>query len=185
MKKRSKLGTLFRMLGLVKPLSGFMCLAVLCGTLAFLSVEAIPVVGVWGIFSGDGGSAWLWITLLALALGRSVLRYTEQKTNHYIAFTLLAIIRDRVFAAMRKLCPAKLEGRDKGDLISLITSDVELLEVFYAHTISPICIAVLCSTVMCVFLGAFHPLLALYALVAYIITGVLLPVIMSKRSTNL
>ena len=180
--KRSKIGTLFRMLGLVKPLTGFMCLAVLCGTLAFLTVEAIPIVGVWGMFGGHGGEAWLWITLCGLALARSVLRYLEQYENHYIAFTLLAIIRDKVFRALRKLCPAKLEGRDKGDLISLITSDVELLEVFYAHTISPICIAVLCSVAMCIFLGLFHPLFAVYAALAYIIMGVVLPLIMSKIS---
>lgn len=85
------------------------------------------------------------------------MRYTEQKTNHYIAFTLLAIVRDKVFKSLRRLCPAKLEGRDKGDLISLITSDVELLEVFYAHTISPICIA------MCLFIGSFHPYMGLLA----------------------
>ena len=170
------------MLGLVKPLSGFMCLAVLCGTLAFLAVEAIPVLGVWGMFGGRGGKVWFWLTLFGLALGRAVLRFTEQRTNHYIAFTLLAIVRDRVFKALRKLCPAKLEGRDKGDLISLITSDVELLEVFYAHTISPICIAFICSVAMCVFLGMFHPLLAIYAAFAYITVGMILPMVMSRIS---
>ena len=170
------------MLGLVKPLSGFMCLAVLCGTFAFLAVEAIPVLGVWGMFGGHGGEMWFWLTLGGLALGRAVLRYTEQKTNHYIAFMLLAIVRDRVFKALRRLCPAKLEGRDKGDRISLITSDVELLEVFYAHTISPICIAFICSAAMCVFLGMFHPLLAVYAAFAHIVVGVILPAIMSKIS---
>ena len=170
------------MLGLVKPLIWFMCIAVLCGTLAFLAVEAIPVLGVWGMFGGHGGEVWLWLMLFGLALGRAVLRYTEQKTNHYIAFTLLAIVRDRVFKALRRLCPAKLEGRDKGDLISLITSDVELLEVFYAHTISPICIAFICSAAMCCFLGMFHLLLAVYAAFAYILVGVILPAIMSKIS---
>jgi ABC-type multidrug transport system, ATPase and permease components len=182
MKKHSKISTLFRMLGLVKPLSGFMCLAVLCGTLAFFAVEAIPVLGVWGMFGGRGGEVWFWVTLCGLALGRAVLRFAEQRTNHYIAFTLLTIVRDRVFKALRRLCPAKLEGRDKGDLISLITSDVELLEVFYAHTISPICIAFICSAAMCCFLGMFHPLLAVYAVFAYIVVGVILPAVMSKIS---
>lgn len=79
--------------------------------------------------------------MLIFALVRGVLRYAEQACNHFIAFKLLALIRDKVFAALRKLCPAKLEGRDKGDLISVITSDIELLEVFYAHTISPVIIA--------------------------------------------
>ena len=113
------------------------------------------------------------------------LRYTEQRTNHYIAFTLLAIIRDKVFKALRRLCPAKLEGKDKGDLISLITSDVELLEVFYAHTISPICIAVIVETGMCLFIGSYHWSLGLLALAAYLTVGVGLPLIISKRSGTL
>ena len=116
---------------------------------------------------------------------RALLRYTEQRTNHYIAFTLLAIIRDKVFKALRILCPAKLEGRDKGDLISLITSDVELLEVFYAHTISPICIAFCTQTVMCLFIGSFHWSMGLLALAAYLCVGVVLPLIISKRSGTL
>ncbi len=94
----------------------------------------------------------------------------------------MAIIRDRVFKALRRLCPAKLEGRDKGDLISLITADVELLEVFYAHTISPICIAVVSETVMCLFIGSFHPLLGLLAMVAFLLVGIVLPIVISKRS---
>ena len=114
-----------------------------------------------------------------------MLKYAEQRTNHYIAFTLLAFIRDRVFQALRRLCPAKLEGRDKGDLISLITSDVELLEVFYAHTISPICIAFMVEIIMVIFIGSFHWSLGLLALVAFISVGILLPVIISKRSGTL
>ncbi len=115
------------------------------GTLGFSLAQFIPILGGFAILHGLGMSIPIpvlavWILLPVIALVRAVLRYTEQKTNHYIAFTLLAIIRDKVFKALRRLCPAKLEGRDKGDLISLITSDVELLEVFYAHTISPICI---------------------------------------------
>ena len=90
-----------------------------------------------------------------MAVMRGILHYGEQYCNHFIAFKLLAIIRHKVFAALRKLCPAKLEGRDKGNLISVITSDIELLEVFYAHTISPIAIAVLTSLVMVLFIGGF------------------------------
>ncbi len=187
MKKRSKAGTLLKMLGLVKPLTGFMCLAVLTGTLAYLAVQFIPILGGFAILHGIGydtpiGITAIWICLVVFALLRAVLRYTEQRTNHYIAFTLLAIIRDKVFQALRKLCPAKLEGRDKGDLISLITSDVELLEVFYAHTISPICIAFLVELVMVIFIGSYHWSLGLLALCAFVSVGVILPLIISKRS---
>ena len=109
-------------------------------------------------------------------------RYAEQSCNHFIAFKLLAIIRDKVFRALRKLCPARLEGRDRGDLISIITSDIELLEVFYAHTISPIAIAVLYTIIMCCYIGSFHWSLALIALIAYICVGVAIPLIVSKAS---
>jgi len=189
MKKRSKFGTLLKMLGLVKPLTGFMCLAVLTGTLAFLAVQFIPILGGFAVLHGLGydtpiGITAIWVCLVVFALLRAVLRYTEQRTNHYIAFTLLAIVRDKVFRALRKLCPAKLEGRDKGDLISLITSDVELLEVFYAHTISPICIAFFVELVMVFFIGSYHWSLGLLALCAFISVGVILPLIISKRSGN-
>jgi ATP-binding cassette subfamily C protein len=177
------------MLGLVKPLTGFMCLAVLTGTLAFLAVQFIPILGGFAVLHGLGydtpiGITAIWVCLVVFALLRAVLRYTEQRTNHYIAFTLLAIVRDKVFRALRKLCPAKLEGRDKGDLISLITSDVELLEVFYAHTISPICIAFFVELVMVFFIGSYHWSLGLLALCAFISVGVILPLIISKRSGN-
>lgn len=182
-RKRSKAGTLFRMLGLVKPLAGYMCFAVLCGTLAFLAVQAIPTLGVYALFDGElRYTPWIWVLLCGLALLRAVLRYAEQKTNHYIAFTLLAIIRDKVFRALRRLCPAKLEGRDRGDLISLITSDVELLEVFYAHTISPICIAIVTELIVCIFIAAIDPVMGIYAAVSYLIVGVIVPLIISKIS---
>lgn len=187
MKKQNKALILIRMLKLVKPLSGFMILAVVLGTLGFLTAEFIPILGGEAILIGLGIQtklSWnllVWF-LLSFAVLRAIFRFSEQRTNHYIAFTLLAIVRDRVFKALRRLCPAKLESRDKGDLISLITSDVELLEVFYAHTISPICIAVVSETVMCIFIGSFHPLLGTVALVAFLLVGVVLPVIVSKRS---
>lgn len=178
------------MLGLVKPLSGFMILAVLTGTLGYLAVQFIPVLGGFAILHGLDSDVpvsltAVWICLVVFAFLRAVLRYVEQRTNHYVAFTLLAIIRDKVFQALRKLCPAKLEGRDKGDLISLITSDVELLEVFYAHTISPICIAVLVETVMCVFIGSYNVWLGIFATVSFLCVGVLVPVIISKISGNM
>ena len=190
MKKQSKIKVLFRMLALVKPLSGFMLLAVTLGTLGFLTAQFIPILGGYAVLAGLGiqkGITFKTIVILLLifALLRSVFRLSEQRTNHYIAFTLLAIIRDRVFKALRRLCPAKLEGKDKGDLISLITSDVELLEVFYAHTISPICIAVITETIMCVFIGTFHPVLGAVALIAFLLVGVVLPAVISKRSGSL
>jgi ATP-binding cassette subfamily C protein len=183
----NKAKVLFRMVKLVKPLAGCMVLAVLFGTIGFLTAQFIPVLGGMILLTGTGdvtnfSLTVLIVLLLSFALLRAVFRFAEQRMNHYIAFTLLAIIRDRVFKALRKLCPAKLEGRDKGDLISLITSDVELLEVFYAHTISPICIAVITETIMCLFIGSYHPLLGLVALVSYLLVGVALPLIVSGRS---
>ena len=187
MKKQNKALILFRMLKLVKLLAGFMLLAVLLGTLGFLTAEFIPILGGEAILIGLGlqtklsWSTLVWL-LLSFAVLRAIFRFSEQRTNHYIAFTLLAIIRDKVFKALRRLCPAKLESRDKGDLISLITSDVELLEVFYAHTVSPICIAIVSETIMCLFIGSFHPILGIVALVAFVLVGVVLPMIISKRS---
>ena len=190
MKKQSKIKVLLRMIKLVRPLTGFMLLAVFMGTLGFLCAQFIPILGGYAVLYGLNvripfSLRFLFAALIAIALLRAVLKYAEQRTNHYIAFTLLAIIRDKVFQALRRLCPAKLEGRDKGDLISLITSDVELLEVFYAHTISPICIAFLVELIMVLFIGSFHWSLGLLALVAFLSVGVALPVIISRRSGTL
>lgn len=187
MRKQNKALILLRMIKLVKPLTGFMILAVLFGTAGFLTAQFIPVLGGMAMLTGLGEKTdiafkTIVCLLLSFAILRSVCRFLEQRLNHYIAFTLLAIIRDKVFKALRRLCPAKLEGRDKGDLISLITSDVELLEVFYAHTISPICIAVITEIIMCIFIGRYHPLLGIASLVSYLLVGVMLPLIISKRS---
>ena len=190
MKKQSKANVLFRMIKLVKPLTGFMLLSVLMGTLGFLCAQFIPTIGAMIVSCGlDSAQAFsftpLFVTLIVIAVLRAFLKFGEQRTNHYIAFTLLAIIRDKVFRALRRLCPAKLEGKDKGDLISLITSDVELLEVFYAHTISPIAIAFFTELIMVLFIGSFHWALGLAALCAFISVGVILPLIISKRSGTL
>ena len=190
MKKQSKIRILLRMLKLVEPLAGFMLLAVLMGTLGFLCAQFIPILGGFAVLHGlkidiSFSVKVVWVALIVIALLRAVLKYGEQRTNHYIAFTLLAIIRDKVFKALRRLCPAKLEGRDKGDLISLITSDVELLEVFYAHTVSPICIAILVELVMVIFIGSYHWSLGLLALCAFVSVGVILPLIISRRSGTL
>ena len=119
-----------------------------------------------------------------LAFFRGILRYAEQACNHYIAFRLLALIRSKVFAALRRLCPAKLEVKDKGNLISIITSDIELLEVFYAHTLSPICIALIFYTIMICFISSFSKTAAVLALFGYICVGVLIPVLTSKLSND-
>ena len=186
----SGIAILFKMFGLVRPLSSYMFLAVLAGTLAFLSVQFIPVLGGCAILDGLGldteiATKTIWILLPVLALARAVLRFAEQRLNHYIAFRLLAVVRDRVFGALRRLCPAKLEGRDKGDLVALITADVELLEVFYAHTISPICIAFTVETVMCLFIGSFHIALGIIALAAYLCVSIAVPLIISGISGNM
>lgn len=125
------------------------------------------------------------IIMIIIAVLRGILHYAEQYCNHFIAFKLLAIIRHKVFAALRKLCPAKLEGRDKGNLISIITTDIELLEVFYAHTISPIAIATLTSLIMIVFIGRYHWMAGFLALAAYLIVGVVIPVWNGRRGSQM
>lgn len=122
--------------------------------------------------------------LIAFAVLRGILHYAEQACNHYIAFKLLAIIRHKVFAALRKLCPAKLEGKDKGNLISIITNDIELLEVFYAHTISPIAIAFFTSLIMIVFIGRYHIYAGIWALVSYLLIGVGVPLWNGRKSAS-
>lgn len=189
MKKRSNLQVMGRLIGEVKPLSGYMVLSIILGTLGNLAATFITVFGgyaildVLGVASPMSISA-VFITILVLALVRGGLRYGEQGCNHYIAFRLLALFRHKVFQALRRLCPAKLESKNKGDLINLITSDIELLEVFYAHTISPIAIYILFTIVMLVFIGHYSWILALVALVAYLTVGILVPVIISKSSKD-
>lgn len=187
MKKRSNLRVCLSLIGLVKPLTLFMILAVTMGVIGHLCASFITILGtaavlrVLNIYT-NFTLLNIFIAILILALMRGILHYGEQYCNHYIAFKILALIRDRVFKALRRLCPAKLEGKDKGNLISVITSDIELLEVFYAHTISPILIAILMSLVMVVFVGFIHPVLALISILAYISVGVLLPIYSSKLS---
>lgn len=187
MQKRSGMQVMAKLIGLVRPLAGFMALAILMGLAGHLCAASITVLGGYVVLGILGlevplGLAAVFACAVVFALLRGVLRYAEQACNHFIAFKLLALIRDKVFRALRRLCPAKLEGRDKGDLISVITSDIELLEVFYAHTISPAAIALLFSAVLCVFIGNFHPALGLLALAAYAVVGVLVPFFVSKAS---
>ena len=178
---------MMRLAGLVKPLAGYMVLAILMGLAGHLCAVYITVAGGYAAAQLLNIDTPLTLTILfvsvcAAALLRGVLRYAEQACNHYIAFKLLALIRDKVFRALRKLCPAKLEGKDKGDLISVITSDIELLEVFYAHTISPVVIALLFSSLLSLFVGSFHVVLGEIALAAYVTVGVIIPIVVSKLS---
>ena len=185
--KRSGFEVMTRLIGLVKPLSGYMMLAVTMGLIGHLCATFITVFGGFALQKvlfpeWPVRLSVIFAAILVFALVRGFLRYAEQACNHFIAFKLLALLRDKVFGALRRLCPAKLDGRDKGDLISIITSDIELLEVFYAHTISPICIAALFSAVMAAFIGSYHVLLGGLACVAYITVGVVIPVLTSKFS---
>lgn len=185
--KRSGFNIMTRLIGLVKPLAGYMILAIIMGLTGHLCASYITVFGaiaVTKVLGSDIAISFGVITvcLIVFAVVRGLLRYAEQSCNHFIAFKLLALIRDKVFIALRRLCPAKLEGRDKGDLISVITSDIELLEVFYAHTISPIAIAVLFTFVICVFLFFYSPVFALIALLAHFTVGVIIPLLISKMS---
>lgn len=176
-----------RLIGLVKPLTGFMLLAILMGLIGHLCAAFITIFGGYAVlevlqWDTPFTLTFLFVCVVVFAVIRGLLRYAEQACNHFIAFKLLALIRDKVFRALRRLCPAKLEGRDKGDLISIITSDIELLEVFYAHTISPAAIAFLFTIVMCLFIGSYHWLLGLIALAAYLTVGIIIPLTTSKRS---
>ena len=184
MEKRSGFKVMSRLIGLVKPLTKYMVLAIVMGLIGNLCASFITIFGAYAILSCLGyktlSRTAIFILAIVLAIARAGLRYGEQACNHFIAFKLLALIRDKVFAALRKLCPAKLEGKDKGDLISVITSDIELLEVFYAHTISPVCIAVFYTIVMVIFIASFHWFLGIIALIAYVIVGLFVPLLASS-----
>ena len=186
-KHRSPFAIVARLIVLVKPMLPIMLAAIVMGVAGHFCATFITIFGGFGILTAAGlpsplgtvGTAFVCILLFALL--RGVLRYAEQASNHYIAFKLLALIRDKVSGALRRLTPAKLEGRDRGDLISLITADIEALEVFYAHTISPICIAAICVIGMTCFVGSYHILPALVLLAGYLLVGVVLPIWSAKR----
>ena len=201
-KRRSAIQIMGSLIGLVKPLLHIMLAAIILGTLGYLCAIFLTILAgqviVHGLLTGVAGmivpveNMWLVFTpvktiitvMIVIAVLRGILHYVEQYCNHFIAFKLLAIIRHKVFASLRKLCPAKLEGRDKGNLISIITTDIELLEVFYAHTISPIAIATLTSIVMVIFIGRYHWLAGVLALAAYLIVGVAIPMWNGKRGSQ-
>ena len=172
---------------LLGSLAYIMVLAVLNGSLGFVSAMGVTVFGAAGVAKALGEEISLsygWIIGLTIGCGvlRGVLRYFEQYSNHYIAFRLLAVLRDKIFGKLRVLCPAKLESKQKGSIIAMITSDIETLEVFYAHTISPICIAVLVSAAVFLFVGFVSSwYLALVALTGYAFIGIVVPLISSGR----
>ena len=201
-KRRSAFQIMGSLIGLVKPLLHIILAAIILGTAGYLCAIFLTILAgqviIHGLLEGIAGipvtiqHAWLSgmsvkniiIIMIVIAVLRGILHYAEQYCNHFIAFKLLAIIRHKVFAALRKLCPAKLEGRDKGNLISIITTDIELLEVFYAHTISPIAIATLTSGVMVIFIGRYHWLAGMLALAAYLIVGVVIPMWNGRRGSQ-
>ena len=172
---------------LLGSLAYIMVLAVINGSLGFFCAMGVTLFGAVGVAKVMGEAIALsygWIIALAIGCGvlRGLLRYLEQYGNHYIAFRLLAVLRSRIFGALRTLCPAKLESKQKGSIIAMITSDIETLEVFYAHTISPICIAVIVSLAVFIFVGNIaHWYLALVALLGYAAVGIALPLISSAR----
>jgi ATP-binding cassette subfamily C protein len=185
--RRSGLKIMASLILLLGSLAYIMVLAVINGSLGFVAAMGVTVFGAVGVAKALGESVALsygWIIGLAVACGviRGGLRYFEQYSNHFIAFKLLAVLRDKIFGALRILCPAKLESKQKGSIIAMITSDIETLEVFYAHTISPICIAVIVSLATFLFVGfVANWYLALVALLRYVIIGIVVPLISSAK----
>ena len=189
--RRSGAKIMASLIVLLGSLSYIMILAVINGSVGFIAAMGVTVAGATGVAKALGimglcaevSLSWGWIIGIAVGCGviRGGLWYLEQYSNHYIAFKLLAVLRDKIFGALRVLCPAKLESKQKGSIIAMITSDIETLEVFYAHTISPICIAVLVSLAVFLFVGFVSSwYLALVALAGFIVIGIVVPLISSR-----
>ena len=157
--KRGKVRVMLELVKLTRPLLGVLACAVVLGVAGFLAAIGITVLATSALLDLEGQACWVaasvaTVAAVACGIARGPLRYAEQLCNHYLAFRVLALVRDKVFAAMRRLAPAKLEGKEKGDLVSLVTADIELLEVFYAHTLSPAAIALTVSIIALIFLFA-------------------------------
>ncbi|WP_288680507.1 ABC transporter ATP-binding protein [uncultured Brachyspira sp.] len=181
--RRSGIKIMAELIGLIAPLIHIMILAIITGVLGFLCAIFIMILGGYGIINFieyNFNLKNIFILIFIIAILRGFFHYIEQLSNHYIAFKLLALIRDKIFIALRRLSPAKLEGRDKGNLIALITSDIELLEVFYAHTISPIAIGILTSLIMTIFIRSFNIILGIIAFLGYLTVGFFIPYFSSK-----
>ena len=201
--RRSGIAIMGKLIVLIKPLLHVMAIAVLLGVTGYLCAISLTILGAKTLGMATGGFlsdtvkylsenagvsekiTGIMTAMILVAVFRGIFHYIEQYCNHFIAFKLLAVIRHKVFAALRKLCPAKLEGRDKGNLISIITTDIELLEVFYAHTISPIAIAIAVSLIMIIFIGSYSVAAGVFALIAYLVIGVVIPLINGKRGGTL
>ena len=189
-KPRSKASVMMGLVGLVGSLAFVMFLAVVLGILGFLAAIGLTVFAAAALLAAAGfpmgAPAGAFVAAAGIcAVVRGPLRYGEQLCNHYLAFKVLADVRDKVFARLRVLAPAKLEGRDKGDLVSLVTSDVELLEVFFAHTLSPVAIAAVVSAAMVAFIASVSPALGIFAACAYLTVGAAIPFVASKAAGGL
>ena len=178
--KRGKVRIMLELVKLTRPLLGVLACAVVLGVAGFLAAIGITVLATSALLDLEGQAHWIaagvaTVAAVVCGVARGPLRYAEQLCNHYLAFRVLALVRDKVFAAMRRLAPAKLEGKEKGDLVSLVTADIELLEVFYAHTLSPAAIALTVSIIVLVFIGLQAPQLAGFAALGFICVGVVVP----------
>ena len=183
--RRSPYSICMRLIVLIKPLYFYMITAIALGLAGHLAASFITISGASVLLNLSPFSITATLMFMGIcALLRGPLRYIEQACNHNIAFRLLALLRDKVFGKLRTLAPAKLEGKDKGNLIAIITSDIELLEVFYAHTISPVMIALFQVIIMTILFGLIHPVLAIVALLFYGLNGLVLPVMISKRNQD-
>ncbi len=186
-KRRSGAKIMANLILLLGSLGYIMILAVINGSFGFICAMGVTVFGAIGIAKIIGETITMsYGLIIGIVIGcgvlRGILRYFEQYSNHYIAFKLLAVLRDKIFGALRVLCPAKLESKQKGNIIAMITSDIETLEVFYAHTISPICIAVLVSISVTISVGIISSwYIALVAVLGYIIIGIALPLVLSRK----
>lgn len=173
------------LLKLVTPLAHIMAFTITMGTLGFLAAIFIMVLGAMGLvnllnFDTHLSFSGILTALIVLAVARGVLRYLEQMSGHYIAFKLLALLRDKVFSSLRRLAFVKLQDKQAGQLVSLVTNDIELLEVFYAHTIAPIMIAFFTSAILLLVFAQLSSWFVLVALAAYLTVGVILPIITTK-----
>lgn len=185
--RKNGFAVMWQLLKLVTPLAHVMSFTIIMGTIGFLTAIFIMVLGAMGLanlldFDTHLGLSAILTALIVLAVARGILRYLEQMSGHYIAFKLLALLRDKVFTALRKLAFVKLQDKQAGQLLSLVTNDIELLEVFYAHTIAPIVIAFLTSAILLCVFGHISAWFVCIALLAYVTIGVILPIITTQMA---